>query len=72
MYILLIDIQTTKGYHFEVPDGQQSEETEAIIVQLGFSLDNIDWISSKKHIDMEYLDATEAVENVKNMLAQHK
>ena len=72
MYILLIDTFTTKGYHFEVPDNQQSEETEAIIVQLGFNLNNVDWISSKEHIDMEHLDASEAVETVKNMLAQQK
>ncbi len=70
MHILLIDTFTTKGYHFEVPDGQQSDETEAIIVQLGFNLDNVDWISSDERIEVQHIDASEAVDEVKNMLSQ--
>lgn len=72
MHILLIDTFTTKGYQFQVPDGQQSEETELIITELGFNLDNIDWISSKDPIGIDNIDATEAVESVKNMLITEK
>lgn len=72
MHILLIDIVTTKGYQFEVPDGQQSDETELIITELGFNLNSIDWISSKDPIGIESIDATEAVESVKNMLITEK
>lgn len=72
MYILLLDTFTQKAYRFQVPADQQSEETEEVITQLGFNLANVDWMSSNEEIHIEYLDAKNAVEEVKKLINENQ